>query len=49
MVLTSNIGIRELKTIRVNPLEVQINGRINKCYNEDANELIKRIKADIIY
>ena len=40
---------RALKPLELIPLEVQINGRINKCYNEDANELIKRIKADITY
>ena len=27
---------RALKPLELIPLEVQINGRINKCYNEDA-------------
>ena len=40
---------RSLKTLELNPLEVQDNGRINKCFNEDANKLIKKIKADITY
>lgn len=25
------------------------NGRSNKCYNEDANQLIKKVSADIVY
>lgn len=40
---------RALKPLELIPLEVQDNGRINKCYNEDANELIKKVKADITY
>ncbi|NMA74026.1 MAG: Dam family site-specific DNA-(adenine-N6)-methyltransferase [Bacteroidales bacterium] len=40
---------RALKPLELIPLEVQDNGRPNKCYNEDANELIKRIETDIVY
>lgn len=40
---------RALKSLELNPLEVQDNGRVNKCFNIDANKLVREIKADITY
>lgn len=40
---------RALNKLYVRPLDVIDNGRANKSYNVDANELIKSIKADITY
>ncbi|PTJ48732.1 DNA adenine methylase, partial [Staphylococcus simulans] len=40
---------RALKNLKIKPLKVINNGYNNKSYNEDANELVKKIKADITY
>lgn len=40
---------RALNKLYVRPLDVIDNGRVNKSYNVDANELIKSIKPDITY
>lgn len=40
---------RALKRFEMYKLAVHDNGRHNICYNEDANELIKKINGDILY
>lgn len=40
---------RALKRFEMYKLAVCNNGRHNICYNEDANELIKKINGDILY
>lgn len=40
---------RSLKKLKIKPLPVINNSRHNKSFNEDANDLIKRVKADITY
>jgi len=40
---------RSLKKLNLKPLSVINNNRNNESFNEDANDLIKRIKADITY
>lgn len=40
---------RALKDLLLQPLEVINNNASNKAFNEDANELVKKIKADIVY
>lgn len=40
---------RALNTIELKKLEVVDNKKENRCFNEDANELIKKIKGDILY
>lgn len=40
---------RALNTIELKKLEVVDNKKDNRCFNEDANELIKKIKGDILY
>ena len=40
---------RALKDLLLQPLEVINNNASNKAFNEDANELVKKIKANIVY
>jgi adenine-specific DNA-methyltransferase len=40
---------RAYKTFEMIRLEVIDNGKENRSYNEDANELIKKLKGDILY
>lgn len=40
---------RSFKTYEVYDLPVVENGKMNKCYNEDGVELLKRISGDILY
>lgn len=40
---------RALNKLNITPLDVTNNNRDNKCFNEDANELIKNISGDILY
>lgn len=40
---------RAVKPLELIPLEVMDNQRENKAFNEDSNELIKKIKVDIAY
>ena len=40
---------RAFKRFELYKLAVSDNGRRNICYNEDANELIKKISGDILY
>ncbi|MCC7574982.1 Dam family site-specific DNA-(adenine-N6)-methyltransferase [Candidatus Woesearchaeota archaeon] len=40
---------RALKDLELIPLEVKDNKKENKAFNEDANELIKRLDVDIAY
>ncbi len=40
---------RAEKCLNLEPLEIIDNGRENKAYNEDANKLVKKINADIVY
>lgn len=40
---------RALKSLTIQPLDVIDNGCKNKAFNEDANELVKRVAADIVY
>ena len=37
------------KDLNMIPLEIDKIGENNQCYNEDANELIKKIEGDILY
>lgn len=40
---------RALNKLQIKPLDVINNGKNNKAYNMDSNQLIKNIKADITY
>ena len=40
---------RSFKDIKFNPLNIINNKNKNKCYNEDSNNLIKKIEGDILY
>lgn len=40
---------RSLNDLKIKPLTVINNGRNNKSFNEDSNELIKKVTADITY
>ena len=40
---------RALKPLELMPLEIVDNGRPNEAFNEDSNELVKRLKSDIVY
>lgn len=40
---------RSLKKIKFNSIKIIDNKKINKCFNEDSNNLIKKIKGDILY
>ncbi|MEL5898038.1 Dam family site-specific DNA-(adenine-N6)-methyltransferase [Clostridium sporogenes] len=40
---------RALNKFRMKRLDVLTNSKNNRCYNKDANELIKEIKGDILY
>lgn len=40
---------RALKPLELVPLEVIDNGKKNRAFNQDANELVKQISADIVY
>src|SRR5699024_5120750 len=40
---------RALKSLELVPLEVKDNKKKNIAYNQDANELIKELSADIVY
>lgn len=40
---------RALNTIELKRLDITDNNKKNKCFNKDANELIKEIEGDILY
>lgn len=40
---------RALGKLKLRRIDVTNNQRKNKCYNEDSNKLIKRVKGDILY
>jgi adenine-specific DNA-methyltransferase len=40
---------RAYKTLELVELEIKNNNRINECFNIDSNQLIKKIKGDILY
>jgi adenine-specific DNA-methyltransferase len=40
---------RKFKTLRLRPPSLVFRGHGHQCYNEDANELVKRISCDILY
>jgi len=40
---------RALGALKLRRINIINNKRNNKCYNEDANDLIKRVKGDILY
>lgn len=40
---------RALKPLQLNPLAVLNNNRANQAYNQDANQLVKELSADIVY
>ena len=40
---------RSLKKLELNPLNIINNNKKNKSYNEDCNNLIKKIEGDILY
>ena len=40
---------RALKPLELMPLEVVNNRRKNRAFNEDANKLVSKVKADIVY
>lgn len=40
---------RAFKTLDLVELEVEDNNHLNECFNEDSNQLIRKIKGDILY
>jgi len=40
---------RALSNLKLRRIDIIDNQRNNKCYNEDANELIKKVRGDILY
>ncbi|WP_434641852.1 Dam family site-specific DNA-(adenine-N6)-methyltransferase [Thermoanaerobacterium thermosaccharolyticum] len=40
---------RALSNLKLRRIDIIDNQRNNRCYNEDANDLIKRVKGDILY
>ena len=40
---------RAFKMLELEPLIVKNNNSLNRCFNEDANELVKKLSVDIVY
>lgn len=40
---------RAFKELNLQDVEIQSNGQTNKCYNQDANDLVTQINGDVLY
>lgn len=40
---------RALRKLKLRNINVVDNGRKNRCYNDDANEIVKKVEGDVLY